>query len=82
MNVRLPCELEEFVRRKIAAGEFDSADGVVCEGLRVLQAQEEWKTGARRKIHLGWQKAKPGRLRTLEQVRENLSSRKQAWKRS
>jgi putative addiction module CopG family antidote len=81
MNVSLPMPLEEFVRHKVAAGEFDSADAVVCEGLRLLQQHENWKADARAKIDAGWEQAKNGELRTPEEVTENLSSRKQAWQR-
>jgi putative addiction module CopG family antidote len=68
MNVSLPVPLEDFVRRKVAAGDFQSADEVVCEGLRLLQQQETWKTVARHKIDLGWEQAKSGRLRTSDHL--------------
>lgn len=80
MNVSLPTPLEEFVRRKVDAGEFQSADEVVCEGLRLLQQQEAWKAEARTKIDLGWEQAKSGQVRTPEEVKENLAARKQAFK--
>jgi putative addiction module CopG family antidote len=80
VNVSLPTTFEEFIRRKVATGEFRSADEVVCEGLRLLQQQEEWKAIAREKIDLGWEQAKSGQLRTTDEVRENLGSRKAVWK--
>jgi putative addiction module CopG family antidote len=80
MDVTLPVPLEEFVRSKVAAGDFQSADAVVCEGLKLLQLREEWKTDARRKIDEGWNQAKAGELRTPEQVRGNLNTRKENWK--
>ncbi len=79
MNVSLPIPLEEFVRGKVTAGEFHSVDDVVCEGLRLLQQQEAWKTEARQKIEVGWEQAKSGQLRTPEDVRKNLTARKEAW---
>ena len=82
MTVSLPTLLEEFVRRKVVAGEFHSADEVVCEGLRLLQEQEAWKGEARQKIDVGWKQAKSGQLHTPEQARENLAERKAAWKSS
>jgi putative addiction module CopG family antidote len=78
MNVSLPPLLEEFIRGKIAKGEFHSVEEVICEGLRLLQLQEEWKEDARCKIDVGWQQAKSGQLRTLEQTRESLRERKKA----
>ena len=80
MNVSLPTTLEDFVRRKVAAGEFQSADDVVCEALRLLQDQEAWRADARRKIDEGWDEAKAGQLRTPEQVRTSLAARKEDWK--
>lgn len=80
MNVNLPTTLEEFIRRKVAAGKFESADAVVCEGLRLLQQQEEWKADARRKIDVGWEQAKSGQLRTPEEAQKNLAARKEVWK--
>lgn len=80
MKVSLPTPLEEFVRRKVAAGEFHSADEVVCEGLRLLQQQEAWKADAREKIDVGWEQAKAGQLRKPDEVRESLNERKAAWK--
>jgi putative addiction module CopG family antidote len=80
MNVNLPLSLEEFVRQRVAAGEFASPDDVVCKGLRLLQEHENWKTEARDKIAAGWEQAKSGQLLTSEQVLEDLTARKQAWK--
>ena len=82
MTVSLPTLLEEFVRRKVVAGEFHSADEVVCEALRLLQEQEAWKGEARQKIDVGWEQAKSGQLRTPEQSQEILAERKAAWKNS
>ena len=80
MNVSLPMPLEEFVRRKVAAGEFHSADEVVCEGLLLLQHRDAWKADARQKIDVGWQQAKSGQLHTPEQAQENLAARRALWK--
>jgi putative addiction module CopG family antidote len=82
MTVSLPTALEDFIRRKVAAGEFHSADEVVCEGLRLLQQQETWRGEARRKIDAGWDQAKSGQLRTPEQAQASLAERKEAWKSS
>ena len=80
VNVSLPMSLEDFVRRKVAAGDFQSIDEVVCEGLRLLQEQEAWKAEARRKVDIGWEQAKSGQLHTSEQTQMNLEARKKAWK--
>ncbi len=82
MTVCLPTPLEEFIRRKVAAGDFHSVDEVVCEGLRLLQQKESWNAEARQKIDLGWQQARSGHLHTPEQAQENLAARKEVWKSS
>ena len=80
MNVTLPMPLEEFARRKVAAGEFESVEDVLCEGLRLLQLREKWISDAGTKIDAGWEQAKSGRLLSPEQARENLASRKEQWR--
>jgi len=80
MTVSLPIPLEEFIRRKVAAGDFHSVDDVVCEGLRLLQQKESWSAETRQKIDLGWEQAKSGQLRTPEQAQEDLAARKEVWK--
>jgi len=82
MNVRLPAPLEEFARRKVEQGDFESVEEVVCEALRLLQQQDEWNAEAAAKIEVGWNQAKSGQLRTSEQVRESLRFRKGAWSRA
>ena len=41
MIVRLPKELEEFVSKKAASGEYTSAEAVVIEALREFQSKLE-----------------------------------------
>src|SRR5258708_22832169 len=82
MNVSLPIPLEEFVRHKVAVGEFHSVDEGVSQALLLLQQQDSWKEDARRKIDVGWQQAKSGQLRTPEQVSISLAARKENWKSS
>jgi putative addiction module CopG family antidote len=79
MNVSLPMTLEDFVRRKVAAGEYQSADEVVCEALHLLQEQEVWKADASHRIDEGWEEAQAGQLRTPEEVRQSLAARKETW---
>ncbi len=80
MNVTLKPLFEEFVRRKLEAGDFRSADEVVSEASRLLQQQDEqWAVEARAKIDEGWGQAKSRKLRDPEAERENLTARKTAW---
>jgi putative addiction module CopG family antidote len=80
MNVTLPPPLEEFLRRKVADGKFPSIEEAVCEGVRLLERQEQWQVEAREKIDTRWKQAKAGQLRTPEQARQTLAARKRAWK--
>ena len=41
MNVSLPEAMEEFVRQKVAAGDYETASEVVREGLRLLKQSDE-----------------------------------------
>lgn len=80
MNVTLTPAFEDYVRRKVEAGDFRSEDAVVSEGLRLLQQQDaQWAAGARTKIDEGWSQAKSGQLLNPEALRENLAARKAAW---
>ena len=79
MNVSLPTPLEEFIRQKVATGDFSSVDEVVCEGLRLLQRQEVWNADARRKIDVGWEQAKTGQTRSQADAQQSLNDRKEAW---
>lgn len=40
MNINLPPQLEEMVRRKVASGLYSSASEVVREGLRLIEERE------------------------------------------
>jgi antitoxin ParD1/3/4 len=81
MNVTLKPPLEDFVRQKVESGDFNSADEVVSEGLRLLQQQEaQWVSEARSKIDEGWAQAKSGQSRSAEEVQQNLTRRKADWR--
>jgi putative addiction module CopG family antidote len=80
MNVMLPPLLEDFLRRKVADGKFQSVEEGVCEGVRLLQRSDHWQAEVREKIDVGWAQAKAGPLRTREEVSQNLAARKRAWK--
>ena len=85
MNVSVPSCLQEFIEHKVATGEFQSADEVVCEGLKLLQKQEEWKSELRTKIEERWEQVQRGeavsaeeslrRLRDLSEAERRLSER-------
>jgi antitoxin ParD1/3/4 len=41
MNVKLPPELEQFVERLVREGRYGSTDEIICQGMILLQEQEE-----------------------------------------
>lgn len=43
MTITIPDELDEFVRGKLQAGEFDSPDAVVAAALTAWQGQEVYR---------------------------------------
>ena len=54
MNVSLPEQMEEFVRQKVAFGDYETASEVVREGLRLLKQRDDlWKAEVRSKIKQG-----------------------------
>jgi putative addiction module CopG family antidote len=79
VNVTLPAPLDEFVRNKVASGEFRSPADVVCEALRLLQEETTWQKQATLKIDEGWAQAEAGDTITPEQAREDLAARKKSW---
>ena len=82
MQVTIPAALEEFVRSKVATGEFPSADEVISEGLRLLQSDDQWKKEARRKIDNAWEQARSGQMIPSEEAWADLAARKEEWLRN
>jgi putative addiction module CopG family antidote len=76
MNVTLTPDAEQYVRTKLASGEFQSADVLINEGLRVLEARERARREIREKIDVGWEQAKAGKVLSPEEVKEALVAHK------
>src|SRR5258708_4632218 len=76
MSVTLPPELKAFVERKIASGEYDSADDVIKESLQLLKELDEQDHARleelRRRIEDGITQADRG---NLEDVDDDILSR-------
>jgi len=53
MTITLTDELEELIKAKVRSGKYQSADEVVMESLRLLQAKEEGMDALRREIMRG-----------------------------
>jgi antitoxin ParD1/3/4 len=61
MNVSLPEAMEEFVRQKVATGDYETASEVVREGLRLLKQRDEvWKADVRERIKQGMDSIRAG----------------------
>ena len=81
MNVSLPELMEEFVRQKVAIGEYETASEVVREGLRLLKQRDEvWKAEVRSKIKQGVDSIRAGRGVPSEQVKAEVAAFKKKWK--
>jgi putative addiction module CopG family antidote len=68
MNITLG-SFEEFVREKVALGEYRSVEEVLCAGLRLLQRRDDaWKARVSEKIEEGLASARAGHVVPGEQV--------------
>lgn len=66
MNVSLPPQLEELVRKKVDSGRYTSASEVVREALRLLDAYESMRDSSlarlRADVEAGWKDIEEGRV--------------------
>jgi antitoxin ParD1/3/4 len=80
LNVSLPEQMEEFVRQKVAAGDYETASEVVREGLRLLKQRDDiWKADVRSKIKQGMDSIRAG---PAQQVEAELAAFKKKWKKN
>ena len=76
MNVSLPEQMEEFVRQKVAAGDYETASEVVREGLRLLKQRDDlWRAEVRSKIKQGMDSIRAGRSIPAQQVKAEMAGR-------
>jgi len=74
MNVSLPKTLEQFVRQKVAVGDYESASAVIREGLRLFkQRDESWKVQIASKVAEGMNSLRAGRIIPAEQVKAGMA---------
>ena len=66
MDITLPRDLDDYVREKLAAGQYGSAAELICEALRTLRKVELAVPSAeedlRREIDLGLREIEEGRV--------------------
>ena len=80
MNVSLPDVMEEFVRQKVAVGDYETASEVVREGLRLLKQRDEvWKADVQSKIKQGMNSIRAERGIPAEQVKVQMAAFKKKW---
>src|SRR5580704_9098360 len=83
MNVSLPDAMEEFVRQKVAVGDYETASEVVREGLRLLKQRDDlWKAEVRSKIKQGMDSIRAGRSIPAKQVKAEMAAFKKKWKKN
>jgi antitoxin ParD1/3/4 len=72
---------EEFVRQKVAVGDYETASEVVREALRLLKQRDEvWKAEVRSKIKEGIDSIRAGRAVSAQQVKAEMAAFKRKWK--
>ncbi len=83
MNVSLTEPMEQFVRQKVAVGEYETASEVVREALRLLRHRDEvWRNEVRSKIKAGMDSIRAGRTHSAEQVKVEMAAFKKKWAKS
>jgi|SRR5215469_4000827 len=83
MNVSLPEQMEDFVRQKVAVGDYETASEVIREGLRLLKQRDEaWRAEVRSKIKQGMESIRAGRSIPAEEVKAEMALFKKKWKKS
>ena len=79
MNVSIGRELEEFIKRKVATGDYASASEVVRDGLRLLKDREREREvrlqAVREKIQKGLDQIDAGLILDGEEVMEEIRQR-------
>ena len=80
MNVSLTEPMEQFVRQKVAVGDYETASEVVREALRLLRHRDEvWKSEVDTKIKAGIESIRAGRTFSAERVQKEMSAFKKKW---
>lgn len=75
MNVSLTEPMEQFVRQKVAVGEYETASEVVREALRLLKQRDEvWRAEVRSKIKEGMDSVRAGRTIPAHEVKAEMDS--------
>jgi putative addiction module CopG family antidote len=69
MTIRLPEDLERFVKAKVQSGRFTSSDEAITEAVRLLRQREEAEEArVLEGIRLGVDDVRSGRTQPLEEA--------------
>jgi antitoxin ParD1/3/4 len=80
MNVSLTEPMEQYVRQKVAGGEYETASEVVREALRLLRHRDEvWRSEVGAKIRAGMDSIRAGRTLSAERVQREMAVFKKKW---
>ncbi|MUH00099.1 type II toxin-antitoxin system ParD family antitoxin [Scytonema sp. UIC 10036] len=75
MNVNLKPESEQFIQTQIASGQFTSVDEVMNEAVKLLEIRVHQLEALKRKIALGTEQIKAGRVTDGEIVFARLQEK-------
>ncbi len=70
MIVTLPTEIEKIVAEKVSSGAYQSADEVISQSVRLLEAKEKGTDALRREIMRGFEDIQEGRYSIVSSVEE------------
>ena len=78
MKISLPADLEQFIKAKVEAGQYESAEDVVEDGLRLLRHFPEWTDeDLRKEIEIGLAQLAGGEGRpwNVEEIKSEIRRR-------
>ena len=83
MQVNLPVDLEELVKKRLSSGGYSSVEDVFRRALTALDAEESWTDEERRALtaHIeeGFLQSERGELIDGAQARREIQAMKEAW---
>ena len=75
MNIQLKSEQEQFIRSQIDRGEYQTAEDVISEAIKLLEARAHKIEELRQKIAVGTQEIANGQITDGEVVFERLQAK-------
>jgi antitoxin ParD1/3/4 len=75
VNIQLKSEQEQFIRSQIDRGEYQTAEDVISEAFRLLEARANKIEELRQKIAVGTQEIANGQMTDGEVVFERLQAK-------